>query len=92
MNISFSGMDYDGFRQMVLGAHLFKISSKELINLNADRGTKKSSGGKLKDIFSQFINFQKEIVLNSALTTFNNVVDLSMRKREEIEAINMRIA
>lgn len=47
---------------MVLGAHLFKISSKELINLNADRvGTNKSG----------------EIVMNSSLTTFNNIVDLN---------------
>lgn len=37
-------MDYEGFRQMVLGAHLFKISSKELIDLNADRTGNKTGG------------------------------------------------
>ncbi|EAR98280.2 RPAP3 monad-binding domain protein, putative (macronuclear) [Tetrahymena thermophila SB210] len=69
------GMDYGGFRQMVLGAHLFSIKSKELIDMSADR-----------------VNKKNEIVLNSSLTTFNNVVDLSARQKEEIEQINLRIA
>ncbi|KAL4449684.1 hypothetical protein ABPG74_007507 [Tetrahymena malaccensis] len=69
------GMDYGGFRQMVLGAHLFTIKSKELIDMSADR-----------------VNKKNEIVLNSSLTTFNNVVDLSARQKEEIEQINLRIA
>ncbi|KAL4495467.1 hypothetical protein ABPG72_020208 [Tetrahymena utriculariae] len=69
------GMDYGGFRQMVLGAHLFSIKSKELIDMSADR-----------------VNKKNEIVLNSSLTTFNNIVDLSARQNEEIEQINFRIA
>jgi len=30
---SFKGMDYDGFRQMVLGANLFPMKSKEVKEL-----------------------------------------------------------
>ena len=33
-----------------------------------------------------------QIVLNSSFTTFNNVVDLNMRQRDEIELTNLRIA
>jgi hypothetical protein len=36
------GMDYEGFRQMVLGANLFTIKSKEIAEFSSGKDTKGS--------------------------------------------------
>jgi len=58
---------------MVLGAHLFRISSKELINLSS-RAEKQ--------------NIHMDVILNSALTTFNNIHELGSKQRQETEETN----
>jgi hypothetical protein len=40
-------MDYEGFRQMVLGAHIFSTKSKELNNFSTGQDTSNLAQNKL---------------------------------------------
>jgi hypothetical protein len=78
-------MEYEGFRQMVLGANLYNIKARELkdFSLGQEDRLSKVDG----NIFIKLAP-----IYNATKTTFNNVETLDKSTKEQIYCENLKQA